>query len=48
MSRNRSPWFSLGYLLAIVVIVVVMSWSYSGWRRRSLQASDSTTRCVGH
>ena len=23
MSRNRSPWFSLGYLLAIAVIVVV-------------------------
>ena len=24
MSRNRSPWFSLGYLLAIAVIVVVI------------------------
>lgn len=22
MSRNRSPWFSLGYLLAIAVVVV--------------------------
>jgi hypothetical protein len=22
VSRNRSPWFSLGYLLAIAVIVV--------------------------
>jgi hypothetical protein len=24
VSRNRSPWFSLGYLLAIAVIVVVI------------------------
>jgi hypothetical protein len=24
MSRNRSPWFSLGYLLAIAAIVVVI------------------------
>jgi hypothetical protein len=24
MRRNRSPWFSLGYLLAIAVIVVVI------------------------
>jgi hypothetical protein len=24
MSRNRSPWFSLGYLLAIAVIIVVI------------------------
>jgi hypothetical protein len=24
VSRNRSPWFSLGYLLAIAVIVVVV------------------------
>jgi hypothetical protein len=25
VSRNRSPWFSLGYLLAIGVIVVVIA-----------------------
>jgi hypothetical protein len=24
VSRNRSPWFSLDYLLAVVVIVVVI------------------------
>ena len=24
MSRNRNPWFSLGYLLAIAAIVVVI------------------------
>jgi hypothetical protein len=24
VSRNRSPWFSLGYLLAVAVIVVVI------------------------
>ena len=24
MSRNRSPWFSLGYLLAIALIVLVI------------------------
>jgi hypothetical protein len=24
MSRNRSPWFSLGYLLMIAAIVVVI------------------------
>ena len=24
MSRNRSPWFSLGYLLAVAVIIVVI------------------------
>jgi hypothetical protein len=24
VSRNRSPWFSLGYLLTIAVIVVVI------------------------
>jgi hypothetical protein len=23
MARNRSPWFSLGYLLAIAVIILV-------------------------
>ena len=24
MARNRSPWFSLGYLLAIAVIVLLI------------------------
>jgi len=24
VSRNRSPWFSLGYVLAIAVIVLVI------------------------
>jgi hypothetical protein len=24
VSRNRSPWFSLGYLLAVAVIVLVI------------------------
>ena len=24
MSRNRSPWFSLGYLLAVAVIVLLI------------------------
>ena len=24
MARNRSPWFSLGYLLAIAVIVLLL------------------------
>jgi hypothetical protein len=24
VSRNRSPWFSLGYLLAVAMIVVVI------------------------
>jgi hypothetical protein len=24
MSHNRSPWFNLGYLLAVVVIVLVL------------------------
>ena len=24
MARNRSPWFSLGYLLAIAVIVLMI------------------------
>ena len=24
MSRNRSPWFSLGYLLAVAIIVLLI------------------------
>jgi hypothetical protein len=24
LSRNRSPWFSLGYLLVVVVLVLVL------------------------
>ncbi len=24
VSRNRSPWFSLGYLLAVAIIVLVI------------------------
>jgi hypothetical protein len=24
VSRNRSPWFSLGYLMAVAVIIVVI------------------------
>jgi hypothetical protein len=24
MSRNRSPWFSLGYLLAVAILVLIL------------------------